>query len=414
MMVVESPQRPGPVAESERIDSLDVLRGFALLGILVMNIQSFSMPAAAYMNPTAYGDLTGANLWVWLLSHLFADQKFMTIFSAMFGAGIVLMSQRAEAAGRKVTGLHYRRTFWLIVFGAVHAYLMWAGDILFVYGICSLWVFWLRRRTPRTLAIVGIIVLLVSPALYLMAGYSMPYWPPEVIEEFEPAWSPSPEIVAETLAHYRGDFSDQMLSRVPEAIGLHTGALLFWAFWRASGLMLLGMALFKVGFFSAVLSDAVYRKCMIAGAFIGLPLVAYGVYSNFAAEWVLSRFFFGAPYNYFGSLLVSLAYAAGIMLVCKHRLLPRLTAALAPVGRMALTNYLMQTIIATSIFFGHGLGYFGEVSRVGQVGVVLAIWAVQVPLSSWWLKRFRFGPFEWLWRTLSYMKVQPMRRQPVS
>ena len=98
------------------------------------------------------------------------------------------------------------------------------------------------------------------------------------------------------------------------------------------------------------------------------------------------------------------------MLVCKHNVLPRITVALANVGRMALTNYLLQTIIATSIFYGHGLGYFGQVSRVGQILIVLAIWALQIPLSSWWLKRFRFGPFEWLWRTLSYMKPQPMVR----
>jgi uncharacterized protein len=409
-----SPPRLTPVAEAERIDSLDVLRGFALLGILVMNIQAFSMPMAAYMNPTAYGDLTGANLWVWILSHLFADQKFMTIFSALFGAGIVLMWQRAEARGRKATGLHYRRTFWLMVFGLVHAYLMWSGDILVFYSLCSLWVFWFKRRTPRTLIIVGLLVLLVAPALYLLAGYSMPSWPPEAVDNFAVFWRPSEAKIAEIIGNYQGGIGDQMGSRVEEALNAHIGGFLFWALWRAGGLMLLGMALFKLGFFSAELSDRVYRRCIAVGAVVGLPLVAYGVYRNFALQWDLSRFFLGSEQNYFGSLLVSLAYAAGIMLVCKHNALPRITAALANVGRMALTNYLLQTIIATTIFYGHGLGYFGQVSRVGQILIVLAIWAVQIPLSAWWLKRFRFGPFEWLWRTLSYMKPQPMLRVPVS
>lgn len=398
-----------PVAESERIDSLDVLRGFALLGILVMNIQSFSMPPMAYGNPTAYGDLTGANLWVWLLSHLFADQKFMTIFSALFGAGIVLMWERAEARGRKVTGLHYRRTFWLGVFGLAHAYLLWFGDVLFLYAVCSLWVFWLKRRSPRTLIVVGMLLLLVGPALALAAGLSMPHWPPEQVDEIRTFWQPSDEHIEQIVADYQGGFGEQMNSRVVDA-GMMQRSLVFLFFWRASGLMLLGMALFKLGFLSATLSDTVYRRCLIAGALVGLPLVAFGVYGNFAAQWDVSRMFLGGLYNYFGSLPVSLAYAAGVMLVCKHGLLKRVTAALANVGRMALTNYLGQTIIATAIFYGHGLGYFGEVSRVGQILIVFAIWAVQIPFSAWWLQRFRFGPFEWLWRSLSYLRMQPISR----
>ena len=149
--MASDPELPSliPVDQTERINSLDVLRGFALLGILVMNIQAFSMVGAAYMNPTAYGDLTGANYWVWYVSHLLFDQKFMALFSALFGAGIVLMWRRAEAKSRRATGLHYRRTFWLMVFGFVHAYGVWAGDILFVYSLCGLWVFWLKRRSPR-------------------------------------------------------------------------------------------------------------------------------------------------------------------------------------------------------------------------------------------------------------------------
>jgi len=400
-----------PVAEDERFESLDVLRGFALLGILVMNVQSFSMPAVAYMNPTGYGDLSGANLWVWILGHLFADQKFMTIFSALFGAGIVLMWQRAKSRGRKITGLHYRRTFWLMLFGLGHAYLLWAGDVLFPYAVCSVWVFWFKGLSPRTLIVVGMIVLLVSPALFLFAGYTMPFWPADQLGEFRAVWQPSAEQIAETVADYRGGLADQMDRRVEEALMLQVGGMLFWGLWRAGGLMLLGMALFKLGFLTAELPDAVYRRCLIAGAFVGLPVVAFGVYRNFALEWDMSRMFFGTLYNYVGSLLVSLAYAAGVMLVCKHGLWKPVAARLANVGRLALTNYLGQTILATTIFYGHGLGYFGQVSRVGQILIVFAIWAVLIPFSSWWLARFRFGPFEWLWRTLSYMRLQPMSRR---
>ena len=180
----------GPVTDSGRIESIDVLRGFALLGILVMNIQGFSMIGAAYLNPAAYGDLSGANWWVWVLSHLFADQKFMTLFSVLFGAGIVMMWERAEATGRKSTGLHYRRTLWLLVFGLIHAYLLWSGDILFLYAICASWVYWLRRASPKVLTIVGSLVLMVSPVLYLAAGSTMPSWPTQDLIALTQSWAP--------------------------------------------------------------------------------------------------------------------------------------------------------------------------------------------------------------------------------
>ena len=399
-----------PVAETARIESIDAVRGFALLGILLMNIQMFSMVGAAYFNPTAYGDLTGANYVVWYLSHLLADQKFMTIFSSLFGAGIVLMWQNAESKGRKAAGLHYRRTFWLLVFGAVHAYAMWSGDILFIYGLCSLWAFWFRRLSPTTLIIIGLILIMVSPGLFFMAGSTIEFWPPEATEGFEAGWQPTPEQIAEEVGNYRGGWLDQMPSRAQQSVGLHTGAFIFWGFWRVTGLMLIGMALFKLGFFSAEWSEKAYLTLLIVAILIGLPIVALGVRANFAAGWDISRFFLGPLYNYVTSLLVSMGWASGILLLCKRGALQGLTAAFANVGRMALTNYLLQTIICTTIFYGHGFGYFGSVSRVGQLLIVFGVWAFLIPFSSWWLQRFRFGPFEWLWRTLSYLKVQPMRR----
>src|SRR5438132_1465135 len=134
-----------PVTAAERITTLDALRGFALLGILTMNMQSFSMIGAAYFNPTAYGDLTGVNYWVWYLCAVFADSKFMTIFSMLFGAGIVLMTGRAEASGRRAALLHYRRMGVLLLFGLAHAYVLWPGDILYSYAICGCVLYPLRR-----------------------------------------------------------------------------------------------------------------------------------------------------------------------------------------------------------------------------------------------------------------------------
>ena len=140
---------PLPTQPKERIIALDFLRGFALLGILLMNIQSFAMPFAAYFNPTAYGDLTGVNRWVWIGSHIVADNKFMTIFSILYGAGIVLITQKLEKKGHGSAGLHYRRTFWLLVIGMAHAYLLWYGDILVTYALAALLVYFFRKRSPR-------------------------------------------------------------------------------------------------------------------------------------------------------------------------------------------------------------------------------------------------------------------------
>jgi uncharacterized protein len=403
-------QSLGPVTAGERIVSMDVLRGFAVLGILVMNIQAFSMIGAAYLNPSAFGSLEGANYLVWYLSHLFADQKFMTIFSMLFGAGIVLMWERAQAVGRKSTGLHYRRMLWLMVFGLLHAYLLWYAEILFVYGFCGLFVYWFRKLRPAPLLVVGLIVLSVAPALSLMAGYTMPFWPEEQLHEMEAqAWNLPPEAVANEISNYQGNWSQQMQSRVPAALGMHTGAFIFWSFWRATGLMLIGMALFKFGIFSAAGTRRFYWTAVVLAIVVGLPIVMYGAHRNFAAGWDMTRFFFGGIPNYWGSLFVSMGWVSVIMLACKDKILSKVRSALADVGRMALTNYMMQTLICTTIFYGHGFGYFGEISRVGQILVVFAVWAFLIPFSVIWLRHFRFGPFEWLWRTLSYMKLQPMR-----
>ena len=145
------------VLEAERIQSIDVLRGFALLGILVMNVQSFAMIDSAYKIPTTYGDFQGVNYCVWLLSHLFADQKFMTIFSMLFGAGIVLMSRRREKTGLRPAAVHYRRMGVLLLFGLLHAYLLWYGDILVTYALCGMPAFLFRKVRPRRVILLGIL-----------------------------------------------------------------------------------------------------------------------------------------------------------------------------------------------------------------------------------------------------------------
>ena len=401
----------GPTAQSERILSLDVLRGFVVLGILVMNIQHFSMIGAAYFNPSAYGDLTGLNYLVWLLSHLLADMKFMSIFSMLFGAGIVLMAERLEAKGRRPAAVHYRRTLILLLFGIAHAWLIWTGDILYSYAMCGLLVYLFRKKQPKTLIILGVVSIAVASAVSLMGQFTMPMWPEETLAGVAKFWAPLQEQVVAELEAYRGGWGAQNQHRFMMALQMQTGSFLFNISWRAGGLMLVGMGLYKLGVFSAALPARTYKKMILAGLIFGLPLIIAGVWYHEATDWALEVGFLGGmQFNYWGSLLVALGWVGVVMLFCQGWSGSRLYRSLAATGQMALSNYLMQTLICTTLFYGHGLGLYGSVERTGQILIVFAVWAVQLLWSPWWMARFRFGPFEWLWRSLTYWRLQPIRR----
>jgi len=400
----------GPVAQPQRIASLDVLRGVAVLGILVMNIQSFSMPGAAYMNPSAYGDLEGANHWVWYISHLLADQKFWTIFSMLFGAGIVLMTSRAEAAGRGSAGIHYRRMGWLLLFGLLHAHLFWYGDILYSYAMCGFVAYLFRKFPPWLLLVLGLAAVSVTFGIDLLFGWALASGRTPV-ESVASWWIPPPEEMAAELAAYRGGWLDQLPHRMKSAILFQTFLLVVFFGWRTGGIILIGMALYKLGVFSAARSKGFYAALVAIGALVGVPVIMYGAHRNVEAAWdVMYSFYLGGLYNYWASILVALGWVGLVMLLFKSNVLGFAKRILAAVGQMALTNYFMQTIICTTIFYGHGFGAFGHFERTHQIVTVLAVWIVQLIWSPIWMRYFRFGPFEWAWRSLTYLKPQPMRR----
>jgi uncharacterized protein len=409
-MDTENP-RLGPVSTTDRIDSLDTLRGFALLGILAMNIQMFSMPDAAYFFPTVFGDLSGLNGLVWYLTELLASSKFITIFSLLFGAGIVLMNDRARARGRSFAGLHYRRMFWLLVIGLIHAYLLWPGDILVSYALCGLFIYLFRNVRPGRLVVAGLIFLIIGSSFSCLTGWSSQTWPEEVVTEFEEGFFPPPEEITEEIEHMRGGFSDQMKVRFPSAVEMQVTVFPFYMLWRGAGSMLLGMALFKWGVFAARARRKTYVTFIILGLLLGIPLTGLGIIRSSAIDWdPIPTFFILGNYNYVGSFFTALGWIGLIMLICQAGTLPGLRRRLAAVGQMALTNYLMHTVLCSFIFYGYGFALFGSVSRVEQTGITMGIWALQLWLSPVWLNRFRFGPMEWLWRSLSYMKKQPFRR----
>lgn len=398
-----------PVTSKERIISLDVLRGFALLGILVMNIQSFSMPMAAYGNPTAFGDLTGINLRVWQMGHIFFDTKFMSLFSMLFGAGVLLFIDRARARGASAGFLHYRRSGWLIAFGLLHAHLLWFGDILYFYGVCALLVYLFRNASPKKLVISALIFLAIGSLMSLSAGFSWDQWEEQERLEMVEDWQPSPESIAEEIATFTGGFEAWSGPNSAVATFMETFVLFFMFLWNVTGLMLLGMALYRWRVLSGERDAGFYRRLLALGAIIGISLVVTGMVKNEAAGYsVQYSKFIGSQWNYWGGIALALGYVGLVIGMVKNGALPGLQRRLAAVGQMAFTNYIMHTVLAVIIFRSFGL--FGEVDRAQQFAIVVAFWVLQLWLSPLWLSRYRFGPLEWLWRSLTYWQLQPLRR----
>ncbi|HUV29702.1 MAG TPA: DUF418 domain-containing protein [Acidobacteriota bacterium] len=429
----ERMSRLGPVSSSERIAAIDVLRGVALLGILVINIELFALPNSVIFNPTVAGGFTGLNLFAWKVDTIFFLEKMMAIFSMLFGGGLILMSGRAEASGRPLCGIYYRRILWLLLIGLAHAYLLWFGDVLFSYALCGLLLYPLRRRSARLLIILGVILLVLGMLIRTGAGTIngmlrenavaaqeaqargedlsaqqravMNAW-----EQMRSMFEPPAAVLAEETAARRGSYSQVLAWRIPHTLMMQTQGFVFMVFWRTAGLMLLGMGLMKLGVLSGMRSPRYYLLMIITGYGIGLPLSGYGAGSLIAHGFdIVYRLTSGNHYSYTGSVLVALGHTGVIMLVCQFGFLEGLTWRLAAVGRTALTNYLAQTLICTTIFYGYGLGLFGRIDRFGLWAFVLGVWLVQLWLSPIWLKRFRFGPAEWLWRSLTYGRLQPMR-----
>ena len=277
-----------PTKQTERIHSLDLLRGIALLGILIMNIQSFAMPPAAYLNPTAYGDLEGINRWVWTLSHIFADQKFMTLFSMLFGAGILLVSDRAVAKTGRSAGLHYARNAGLLVIGLIHAHLIWFGDILVGYALCGFFVYLFRNRKPRTMLIFGLLFFSVHPLLYALTDYSLAFMTPADLAEIKSGWAPFPELIREEIAAFTGSLSEQIRANSAAALEMETLVFMLLFVWRITGLMLIGMALYRWGVLSAGRSRGFYLRGMVFAFGAGFWCQAVGGAGRVAQELIFS------------------------------------------------------------------------------------------------------------------------------
>lgn len=399
-----------------RIKAIDILRGFALLGILLMNIMSFAMPNAAYYNPLAYGG-DGLNLvWYWLV-HIFADQKFMGLFSMLFGASIILATRSAEKKARFPILKHYMRNIWLLIFGFAHFLFVWTGDVLMVYSLCGSILYFFRKLSPKIQFALGLIFFIVPSLFQLYAQQQIPDFSSRSSRAVAQVWQPSSLQLSSDLGHYRGDYTDQVAKRWAEEFdysGIPSGESLYYdVLWtdyifRAMGMMLVGMAYFQWGILAASKSQAFYRRMVWLGL-VGVLLSAIGVWLNIANDWSWEYAVFqGKLLNNLATPLTASGYVGLIMLWSMNDIGAKLKSRLEAVGRTAFTCYITQSLMATFIFYGWGLGLYGQLNRLTQLLVVLLIWGIQLWLAPLWLKSFRQGPLEWLWRSLVDFKVRPL------
>ena len=401
-------ERPGPVTAKERYESLDVLRGVAVLGILMMNVQAFAMHPTAYQYPPAHLGLEGANGLAWLISHVFFELKFITIFSALFGAGVVLMT--GEARGRTPSvRLHERRMIWLLLIGLVHAYVFWFGDVLVPYAVMGLIVVRFRHMVPARLIGWGVFWIVLSGVL--MTGlFGAIALAPEGVEASEVGMATTPEALEEWTAAYQSGFAGRLGQNAMMAL---FGQLMSFTLFagRLVGVMFLGMALFKLGFLTLRWSARGYAIGAVAGLLAGLPPVWLAGSHALEVGFPLDEIWLHAGVNYAASLAVAFGYACAVMMACKAGALAVLRAPFAAAGRMAFTNYLTQTLVMTFVMVGGiGLGLFGELERIEQVQLVVVVWVAQLVISTLWLSVFRYGPFEWAWRSLTYGRFMGLRK----
>jgi uncharacterized protein len=404
-----------------RIATLDAVRGFAVMGILLLNIVDFAMPGYAYIDPNYYGGAQGANWWTWATVYVLADGKMRGLFTMMFGASTVLIAERAAASDESSAGVHYARMASLFVIGMVHAYLIWAGDILVLYSVCGavMFVFW-RLRARALLAIgIGLLVLKLAIGLgsyvgvgRMEAAAQAPGASTAVVREWRSVradLAPPPETAADDLKAYRGTWIEAFHARAAFAWIMQTQIALI-SIPDTLALIAIGMALFKLGFFSGQWSRRRYRQVIVAGLAtipLYIPLVLWIEATRFSPVTLLATEAIQL------SLLrpfLSLAWASAVILFMQSGSARWLAERFAATGRMAFSNYLGTSIVATLIFNGYGLGWFGYLERWQLYPLVLAFWIAMLLWSKPWLARFRYGPLEWVWRSLARGKIQTLRK----
>jgi len=407
---------------STRYESLDAIRGVAVMGILAMNIAAFALPFAAYSNPMAGGPVGSIDLGTWFFNFVLIDSKMRGMFSMLFGASTLLVIESADSAGRSAASVHYSRMFWLALFGLAHFYLIWFGDILFLYAMCGLLLFAFRNLSVKALTIWAIVFFVIGIG-FLGSGWAVMALaeagklPADMmgemrkgLAEMDAEMGPGAASYAKEMAIYLGSYASIVAHRTSETLTEPFVAVMMFL-WETMGLMLLGMALFKSRMLTGDWEPARYRKWALRCFLIGMPpliaLACYQIASGFSAVSTFgATLSLSTPFD----IVMTIGWAALIMWLIKVKANDAIRMRLAATGRMAFTNYLTTSIVMTTIFYGYGLGLFGSIGRTALYLFCFGMWAAMLFWSKPWLARFHYGPLEWLWRSLSRWQVQPMRK----
>ncbi|NIF20703.1 DUF418 domain-containing protein YeiB [Candidatus Pantoea multigeneris] len=371
----------------QRYQAIDFIRGLAILGILLLNIVGFGLPSAAYLNPAWAGSISLVDAWSWALMDGLAQLKFLTLFALLFGAGLSLLQPRG-------TSWITARLVLLMLFGLIHGLLFWEGDILLDYGLIGLLIWRMLRNVPDNGALfkTGVLLYLIGCGVLLVFGAISSPNPGE-------SWLPGPATLEYERFWKLAGGLEAFTNRLDH---LSNGlmALLSQYGWQLAGLMLMGAALLRSGWLKGEFPLAHYRRCAAIMLSIGALLALPGIVLQWQVQWAFrwSGFYLQLPRD-LASPFISLGYAALCFAFWPHISRWRLCYALQCVGRMALSNYLLQTLICTTFFY-----HFGQFMHYGRAQLLLfvpLVWLINLTFSLLWLRYFRQGPMEWLWRRLT-------------
>lgn len=418
----------------DRIAALDIYRGFALIGILIINIPAFALPGAAATGPFQIGTPTALDRAVVGVLDFLVEGTARGSFGLLFGAGVIILTSRLEAKGKPAADIHLRRNLWLVIFGAIHGYvLLWLYDILYTYGLVGILLFVFRKLRPRTLLILGALALVpiyVPTPMDINAEFEKQVEALALVERVEAGdelteeeqdtlddWVlerdrlPDEEKRTELTETFRGGYAGIFADRAPKVFEGHTSYFYTTLLWDSAAFMLIGMGLCKLGVITGEKSSRFYLMLALVAYGIGAPLQAANYWFMLTDSIEPAARSYGWWFYDARRLAMTLGHLGLVMLFAKTLSASQPARTLASMGRMALTMYIGQTVICSLLFYGFGFGLFGKINEAGLFACVIAIIVTQGIAARLWLARFRFGPLEWAWRSLTYWKRQPFIRQ---
>ncbi|NNE41361.1 MAG: DUF418 domain-containing protein [Marinicaulis sp.] len=395
-----------PIGEADRLDYLDILRGLAVLAIFAVNIKAMLAPFPYYSNATLW---TGEyDRLVAALQVFFIEDKWRTIFTALFGAGLALIAERTAMRDSGSLGLLSRRLFFLFIFGLIHLLAIWMGDILFAYALCGFLAMWFRNAAAKTLirwAAKFLFIAIVWNTLFAIGPAAIP----EVRAEIEPfLWGTDPEYIRETTEQMLGGIGGHFEARITSASEYIFMYFLAGGHWlEMLAVMIGGMWAYRTGFFTGAASVSTYRRALIFGfvAAVICDTIRWTLLNHY--NWDFAAYSYLQILNQLDGYFGAIGYSGLVGLLVKSGWRPR---AVAATGRMAFTNYIACSLVGTTLAYGHGFSLFNALTNLQLLLITFATWIVILIWSPLWLAHYRFGPLEWLWRSLTYGALQPMRR----